>query len=626
MTDPIEQSENRISAEGADPYRYFFDNARDVFLLIDLSGQILAANGAAREAYGYSDEQLRSMTIHQLRSSDQPALSPAQTEQALSHGMLFETVHRRKDGSQFPVEVSLKGAAVSGRSLLLSIVRDITQRRKTEAALADQELRYRMLFDHLVEALAVHEIILDDAGHPIDYRFLDANPGFEQMTGLKRDEIVGRRVLEVLPGLEQVWIDTYGRVALTGEPIRFQSYSSDLGRHYEVAAFRPAPGQFATLFFDVTAQKAAEAAMQVAAEASAARAAQLQGVLDNMVDAVVVADATGAVTVVNDAAIRLMGLPEEPEQHLRVEEMSELSAARDTHGNLVGAAESPLARALSGDIVQSMDLVIRNARAKKDVHTRSNASPIRGKDGRIIGAVALTRDVTELTALDRLKDQFITVAAHELKTPVAVMKGYAQLLLRYAIDGRTSRREYLEAIDRGADRITRVVEDLLQVSQLQLGQLQITRSSTRLDELVSEAVAVFTRASNDHPVEFEVRARPTVLVDRVLIPQVLHNLLDNSAKYSPAGGDIAVAVDTQGREAIVSIADQGVGIPLERRAHVFDLFFRAHTNTAWDYGGLGIGLYVSKEIVALHGGRIWFESPPAGGTIFYFSLPLEGDL
>jgi PAS domain S-box-containing protein len=123
---------------------------------------------------------------------------------------------------------------------------------------AEGEQRYRTLFDSMTEGFALHEILTDGAGRPCDYRFLDVNPAFEHLTGLKRDRLLGKRVLEVLPGAEAHWIETYGKVALTGEPAHFENFATLLDRWYEVFAYRPAPGQFAVVFTDITARKRAE--------------------------------------------------------------------------------------------------------------------------------------------------------------------------------------------------------------------------------------------------------------------------------------------------------------------------------------------------------------------------------
>ncbi len=147
---------------------------------------------------------------------------------------------------------------------VLGIGRDITAIHQAEAARKQVERQYRMLFREMLDGFALHDLILDARGQPVDYRFLAVNPAFERLTGLKAEALMGRTVLEVLPGTERYWIDTYGRVALTGEPALFENYSQDLGRYFKVTAFRPAPGQFACIFSDITEHRRTEIALRAA--------------------------------------------------------------------------------------------------------------------------------------------------------------------------------------------------------------------------------------------------------------------------------------------------------------------------------------------------------------------------
>ena len=141
---------------------------------------------------------------------------------------------------------------------VFSLFGDVTERRRADEALRESERRHRDLFEKMTEGFAVHEIVCDASGAAVDYRFLEVNPAFERLTGLSREKVLGHLLSEVLPGDNSVWIQAYGRVALTGEPIQFDSRADALGRHYDVFAFCPRPRQFAVLFVDVTERKRAE--------------------------------------------------------------------------------------------------------------------------------------------------------------------------------------------------------------------------------------------------------------------------------------------------------------------------------------------------------------------------------
>lgn len=359
------------------------------------------------------------------------------------------------------------------------------------------------------------------------------------------------------------------------------------------------------------------------AEDAQSRAAELQSILNNMLDGVFVSDPQGRITLANHAGIEMMGLRDLPPVGLDIGDLQGLVRMRHLDGKAFNKEEHPLTRALAGETVVPEDAVVSNPDSKRSSYIRMNAAPIRREDETIVGAVAVTRDVTALIELEKLKDQFIAVAAHELKTPVAVMKGFAQALLRTDIDMPAPRRKMLDAINRGSDRIDRIVQDLLDISRFHAGRLDLVMEKIYILDLVAQVADRMSLSATKHQIALARSPRfVVVLGDRDRLEQVVVNLIDNAMKYSPGGGQVEVTVALEGKEAVVNVSDRGVGIPADKQGHIFERFYRAHTGTPFDYGGMGVGLYISKEIVSRHGGRMWFTSREGEGSVFSFSLPV----
>ncbi|HWR26163.1 MAG TPA: PAS domain S-box protein, partial [Methanosarcina sp.] len=247
------------------------DNISEAAISTDPDFNILTWNKAAEKMYGWEAAEVlgKPSTLYlkteYLDNTTQEDIIRQLNEKGFWKG---EVIHRRKDGTPIYISASisiLKDNA--GKSTgVIAVNSDITERKQAEEALKESEERYRLLFETITEGFALHEIILDENGKPCDYRFIDVNPAFEKLTGLKRVELIGKRVFEVLPNTEQYWIDNYGQVALTGEPMFIENYSFELDRWYEVIAYRTAPSQFAVIFTDITERKKVEQEKQLIAE------------------------------------------------------------------------------------------------------------------------------------------------------------------------------------------------------------------------------------------------------------------------------------------------------------------------------------------------------------------------
>jgi signal transduction histidine kinase len=237
-------------------------------------------------------------------------------------------------------------------------------------------------------------------------------------------------------------------------------------------------------------------------------------------------------------------------------------------------------------------------------------------------AIENARLYEEIRHALQLREEFMSAAAHELRSPVAVIKGRTQFTLK--TDAREPEaRHALEEILRASDRITRLTNDLLAVIRVRPNQVMLSQERLDLGALVRATAEDFARSLAGHEVRIETADGLIVDVDRALIGEVLNRLLENAARYAPEGQPIDIAAYREDAEAIVSVTDHGVGIPFERQAYVFEPFYEYIAPGTPGYVGLvSLGLYLSKQIVNAHGGRIWYFSHPSEGSTFSLSLPL----
>jgi signal transduction histidine kinase/GAF domain-containing protein len=243
-------------------------------------------------------------------------------------------------------------------------------------------------------------------------------------------------------------------------------------------------------------------------------------------------------------------------------------------------------------------------------------------------AIVVHLDVTSLKEAERVKDEFIGIAAHELRTPMAVIKGFAQMLIMQTNRGKGPeladwQTEAIADIDSATTRLVELTEDLLDVTRLQAGRLELQLEPTDLIALVKRIVARFQVTTVNHYFTINTSQEHLVCnVDPRRIEQVFSNLINNAIKYSPMASDISITLDEDQQFALFSIQDHGIGIPERQHGRIFSRFMRADNTHMYDIQGTGLGLYLSRELVERHNGRIWFQSVEGEGSTFNVSLPL----
>lgn len=353
-----------------------------------------------------------------------------------------------------------------------------------------------------------------------------------------------------------------------------------------------------------------EALRQQHEQARARELAQQQALFNSMSEGVLVLDGEGRVRLVNQALERLFGITGDIRgrtvmEALRLHQVQEL-----------------VNRTLIKGQVEDFDLELPGLDGNRSLQV--NSAVVLGPDGRQQGMILVCHDLTRLKQLENTRREFVANVSHELRTPLAMIKGYVETLIDGAKDNPEVATKFLQTIEKHADRLTYLIEDLLTISRLESGQIAMNLQRAELraaaehvrTDLEARAAAKQVKLANEIPADLAANA------DADRLQQVLFNLVDNAIKYGRTGGHVVLGARRNERQQIeLWIRDDGPGIPLEAQSRVFERFYRVDKARSRDAGGTGLGLAIVKHIVLSHGGEVWVESEPGKGAAFFFTLP-----
>jgi signal transduction histidine kinase len=344
---------------------------------------------------------------------------------------------------------------------------------------------------------------------------------------------------------------------------------------------------------------------------------RLDALLDSAADGILILNADLTIERVNDAFERIYGKTHDELVHL-------------PHDEIIRWVSEPQGATLNDSIANGWPLtpnaslyvegdLARNSHAPLPVGV--TYAPLVSPEGKLRNVIVSVRDITHFRTADEIKATFISIVSHELRTPVALIKGYASTLRRDdARWDRSTISDSLAVIEEEADRLSKMIDDLLDASRLQAGGLSLNRADVSLAALTARVAERFMTQSNKHTIVADFPDKfPIILADETRVEQVISNLVSNALKYA-SKGEIRIAGTVHPGQVVVCVSDEGPGIDAKDLPHIFDRFYRS-TKAVKQTKGAGLGLYLARAIVEAHGGRIWADPKPDHGARICFSMP-----
>lgn len=381
-----------------------------------------------------------------------------------------------------------------------------------------------------------------------------------------------------------------------------------------------------------------EQSLKKVADRLTAEKSQDEAVLTAIADGVYAVDKDRNMVLLNKAAQGMIGWSEKDALGIKCKTVMNLKNDKDIS---VCEKDCPaLAVWNTGEAVFRNDTCFVQRKSKQRVQLSSSYAPIKDLDGNMVGAICVFRDVTKEKELERQRNEFVSTASHELRTPITATEGYISIITDSGmckVDEPT--KEYLGKAKSTLLGMSNLVKNLLAVTKIEEGRLETTITNFPIKDLVEEVVEVFAKKAEEKGIRLEFVQAPdeistsgkkaigrslNVRADREMIREVLNNLTENAIKFTMKGG-VKISINYDKEYATVNIEDTGMGMPKEGQKHLFEKFYRVDNTATREVGGTGLGLYITRSIVETFGGRIWVDSEMKKGSRFHFTIPLALD-
>lgn len=635
------EEQNRLIKEQKEQVEAIIENMSEAVLIFDGEGKYINLNKTARETYlpivnnllyvgdGFAQTEYYDYDGNLILAKDIPSQRVFRGEKLLGYRMCIKSntiiMHVEVNGT--PI-YDKEGNFTAG---VLSC-RDVTEQVKIKNELKESEAKYKSLFNNMNLGHSYYKIITDESGKPIDYIITEVNPAYEKITGNKCSELIGKKATEAFPNIKNSivdWIAIFGEVALTGKPISMETYSDVMDRWYDVSYYCPKKGYTAAIFSDITSRKENEKDLQLT-KRKLIEAHELAHLGDWEFDV------RNNKHYWSDEIYRIYGF--EPQSFDPIDKTfydyihpDDLEYFKQAEIGLFNGTIDNFEHRYVGI-------------GGKNGWISAKTKKFYDEEGKLIFLRGTVQDITERKLLEQelrnakeeaeeanqMKSEYIANMSHELRTPINVMLGAIQLFELYVKGDMLSNKEkmvkHMASMKQNCLRILRLVNNLIESTKIDAGFMQMELKNHNIVNVVEEitlSTSEFVKLKNIELI-FDCDFEEIIIAcDVDMIERIILNILSNAVKFTRQNGYIHVNVTSNGEKIIISIKDNGIGIPEDKLLMIFERYKQVNKSFTREQEGSGIGLSLTKSLVEMHGGNITAKSILGKGSEFIIEFPYK---